>query len=371
MAGFEDLIRGALEKQGEATPERRKAIYQSSRQALERMLSQNTKLDAAAVSTQRTRLETAIREIEADYVAKAAPKQPVSAPTPSVAPPPRPTPQPAPQPRPAAPQVQASAPAMPAPKPVTPVAEPTRREPAFAPVPDAPVRDQEEADVTRLQEHAQEYDGDLFKERKPYAKMLLWTIILVGLGIALWWAVTFGPKLLREKLEGSVPNPTPSIEQGGFVPGEGDGWISIFTADGNPEDIETGSVARAELIRENGVTFARLVSNPGSSGNKVLIKIPRGVTEQIKGQAATFELMVRSSEENPQEFAIYCEFKDLGKCGRKRFKSGKRVEAYIFDVLVNDAVLPEGQNAHIALGTDLNLTGKSIDLYSVRVRVGK
>ena len=68
MAGFEDLIRGALEKQGKPEPARREAIYASSRTALGRMLAQNDKLDAAAIALQEERLETAIKTIEADYV---------------------------------------------------------------------------------------------------------------------------------------------------------------------------------------------------------------------------------------------------------------------------------------------------------------
>ena len=68
MAGFEDLIRGTLRKHGDATPEARAAIYHSSRQALERMLSQNQNLDLAAQTLQRQRLESAIANIEADYL---------------------------------------------------------------------------------------------------------------------------------------------------------------------------------------------------------------------------------------------------------------------------------------------------------------
>ena len=53
VAGFEDLIRGTLKKHGDATPQNRASIYDSSRQALERMLSQNKSLDLAAQSLQR------------------------------------------------------------------------------------------------------------------------------------------------------------------------------------------------------------------------------------------------------------------------------------------------------------------------------
>ena len=83
MAGFEDLIRGALEKQGQPDEQRREAIYASSRTALSRMLQQNDKLDAAAIAMQEERLEAAIKAIEADYAAR----EPKSAPPPPPPPP--------------------------------------------------------------------------------------------------------------------------------------------------------------------------------------------------------------------------------------------------------------------------------------------
>ncbi len=73
LAGFEDLIRDALSKQDDPSPQRRAAIYQSSRQALERMLGQNATLDDAAMAAQRDSLEKAIASIEGDYASTAAP----------------------------------------------------------------------------------------------------------------------------------------------------------------------------------------------------------------------------------------------------------------------------------------------------------
>ena len=67
MAGFEDLIRGALIKQGTTTPESRERVYNSARQALDRMLADETKFSPEVANAQRTKLETAISEIDAGY----------------------------------------------------------------------------------------------------------------------------------------------------------------------------------------------------------------------------------------------------------------------------------------------------------------
>ena len=108
MAGFDDLIRKALEKQGNPTAERRAAIYASSRQALDRMLASNTTLDENAVALQRQRLEQAIVSIEASY---ATPPQTAPPPPQQPAAPAKPAgPAPAPAPRlnvqPAAPEIK-------------------------------------------------------------------------------------------------------------------------------------------------------------------------------------------------------------------------------------------------------------------------
>ena len=46
----------------------------------------------------------------------------------------------------------------------------------------------------------------------------------------------------------------------------------------------------ADLFRNGNQSFVRLASNPGSSGNTLKIKIPRGVLLPLKGEAATIEI---------------------------------------------------------------------------------
>lgn len=411
MAGFDDLIRGALQKQGDPTPQRRAAIYQSSRQALERMLSQNTKLDTAAKQAQRDRLEIAITQIEADYtgvadrVAAAAAKPP--APAPSQAPPPASAkaPPPPPAPSPAAPAPRQAPAARPAgspeaaasddglsvrvdpgtraPQVPNPPAGETARQPAGQTTGSASAELRAEPRVSaggqpkdpsggeqplRLEDHVKNYEGDILRERRPYGKILLWTIIIVGIAVSIWWAVTFGPDMLRQKLGGSVPNPTATIQTGGFLPDGTDGWINAFRPDDDIQNVVTENRGVADLFQDGAVSFLRMTSNPGSTLNTLKIKIPRGVMETIRGKTATFELTIKNSGAETHQFAVFCEFANLGNCGRKRFKVTPKVESFIFDVLVEDKPLANDADAYLALHTDMTSSGKSIDLYSVRVR---
>ena len=397
MAGFEDLIRSAIEKQGNLTAEGREGIYNSSRQALERMLSKNPALDQNAATAQRQRLQKAIVEIESSYA-----KTPVSpsAPTPPATPPPPPqrssapvpklqtpapvpTPEPKPEPIPQAVPVPAQSgdlssvapnrPAVVQPPLNTPVdSQPPQRVEPQMEVPEIPIPAHAK-DTAEVALEPEPFNPMLLQQRKkrPYAKLLLWTIIWVGIGVAGWWAWTFGPDLIKSRLDGSVPNPNPVIESGEFVPAGGEGWVNVFEPDANPQDIDLANRSSAELIQAEGRTFARISSNAGNSGNTVLVKIPRGVLETLKGEAATFEVLLRSSDDEPQQFAIFCEFKSMGSCGRKRFTARKQTEAYIFDVLVNEKMIGRNQSAHMAFNTDLALGGQPLDLYSIRVRVDK
>ncbi|MEN0040968.1 MAG: hypothetical protein AAF764_06485 [Pseudomonadota bacterium] len=417
MAGFEDLIRGALDKQGKPDAQRREAIYASSRTALERMLAQNDKLDAAAIALQKERLETAIKAIEADYSKRDAEAAVAATPTP---PPPLAVP---PEAAAAVPKAEAPAQALPqsTPQPPAPAPPPEAR-PAPAPpkvaaetlntraasdVPDISVTPPTRADlaadnrppmprsatIDRLEPEVPatfvsgqeqsvdvpddepvaippDYRGNALRERKPYAKMLLWTIILVGLGVAGWWAYTFGPGLLREQLDGSVPNPRATLEQGAFDPGTQEGWVLVFDPASDGDAIDTNNQGRAELFQSNNGMYARLTSNAGGSSNRVRLRVPAGVLEPLRGKAATIEVMARNPDGGNQQFALFCQFGAMGECGRKRFEASGKVEAYLFEMLVNDMVPPADETAWLAINTDLGGNGAPLDIYSVRMRPG-
>ncbi len=69
MADFERLIRGALDNQDASSAEVRKVVYQSSRNALQKIIDNNRSLTVEAVIEQKRQLEVSIDYIEAEYTA--------------------------------------------------------------------------------------------------------------------------------------------------------------------------------------------------------------------------------------------------------------------------------------------------------------
>ena len=59
MANFEALIRGALAAKGSASPEERAIVYQSSRNALNRLLESNRSMTVETAVQQQKALEAA------------------------------------------------------------------------------------------------------------------------------------------------------------------------------------------------------------------------------------------------------------------------------------------------------------------------
>ena len=410
MAGFEDLIRGALIKQGTTTPESRQQVYNSARQALARMTADSGTLDPGVIQAQRDKLEKAIAEIEQSYRSggqspAATPDSPVTS-----------TPAPPAAPQPAAPAPAASSPpasqpisAGPTVAPPVPPTAPAERmtdlraaklqpaakrvEPGFeapsaasaAAVPEVPLPAavEDDIDIVRPEANAgsgsdelradpppQRYSGPLLRERRPYAKLLLWTIILVGIGVSIWWAITFGPALLLSQFDGSVPNPRPSLTSDSFVPDSesGDGWLTVFVPDVSLDNVVSYGESRAELVRDEGRAVLRIVSPNGDPTNNILIKVPRGILDDLQGLEATFEVTASSTTNVAHEFGVFCEFSQMGNCSRKRFKAGHRPEAFPFDVLLNDVRLPDDEDGYLAINTDVQGNGTPLDLHLVRVR---
>ncbi|MEL6967858.1 MAG: hypothetical protein AAGM04_10805, partial [Pseudomonadota bacterium] len=373
MAGFEDLLRSALAKQDNPSASVRQRIYQSSRDALERMIQQRSDMSAQTVAVQRQQLEAAIVEVELSLAGAAQPPvqtpsqptaaAPVNSPSPNAnaptglsstpAPNPVPTSSPAVVPEKRAtptPSTAAGAPA--AINPGLTAPPEFQRQPTQSPVqsplqnqmpsggsvapPSAGVVPPIPGNTPTLEEISpappqrrrveRDFDGSPMGERKPYAKMLFWTIILSGIGVSIWWLITFGPGLLLPQSDGSVPNPRPTTEsRGSGATNEAD-WVAVFSADTNPENIINRNEGQVQLIQSDGRTFARITSNPGTD-NRIRFVVPAGVMEQIKGRAATFEMTMQAVD-GQQQFSVYCEFGAMGSCGRKRFEIDGRMQPF-------------------------------------------
>lgn len=77
MANFERLIRGAFASQDASSPQVRQIIYQSSRNALQKIIDNNRSLTVEAVMEQKRQLENSIKGIEAEYNPPAPMPEPV------------------------------------------------------------------------------------------------------------------------------------------------------------------------------------------------------------------------------------------------------------------------------------------------------
>lgn len=354
--GFEELIRDTIAKQGAGSDRAtREQVYGSARAAMERMIARDVHRDDARAAEQRNRLEEAIRRIEGEHSSAPAaapyPASPFSSssepiPSPSVAP--------------------STAPVEP-PQAVVPPAAPPQvtMPPRVAPPPAAQTR-RERQRVDRVLNEADERQKRPRRKSRPFATLLLWTIVLCGLGAAIWWSVTFGPRYLEDSL-GAVANP-PRVSQGDdFDPEADDGWIGVFEASRNAATVDAGAngVARLEGADENA--FVRLERRVGGEQASIRLAVPPGVMQTIRGRSATFELVARSDAVD-QPFALTCDFGDAGACGRKRFAAKPQRQSFLFDATLGS----DGSGAG-AIVIDPDLAGsegmRSLDVYSLRVRI--
>ena len=386
MAGFEDLIRKALGRHDNPSPQERAAVYRSSQGALERMLAGNEQVTQEAADAQRKRLGLAIQTVEREFRAAAASSSPPPAdPPPSPPQPAAPSVIPAPVAR-SSPAPRAGTPPQPAGQdavpPVTPAAQrPLRLQDRDAPPPASTAPTELRAERTgpsphpHARAHARPDDEDDLdfddkgeRERKPFARMLLWVIILVGLALGIWWAVVTLPGLLQQSLTGAVPNPSPTIRSGPFDPEAGEGWVRLFDPQENPQDLDTDGQAEAILLRADGTMMARITPGGGDANATVRLRLPPGPMNALRGRAATFELIAAAEAGESQQFGVQCRFASLGRCGRKRFSASKEPDTNIFDVLINDASLPQGEAAYLEITPDLQGQGRPLDIYALRVR---
>ena len=68
MANFEGLIRGALRAKDATSPEVRERIYESSRNALKRLIEENRSMTVETALREQRLLEEAINRIEEEYI---------------------------------------------------------------------------------------------------------------------------------------------------------------------------------------------------------------------------------------------------------------------------------------------------------------
>ena len=391
MADFERLIRGAINAKKASTPTQRRAIYNSSRHALKRLIEQNRSMTVEAAIAEQRALEEAISRIEDEFSAPppasdATAKSDVHdqgddpfaelkeiifegvepAPSPDAGHQVASTPPPGAPAHPEADKVQP---------------QPARLEPAEHAAPVSPEAKEVHADAPAVDPSDYEDRSNMpleFARRRRKQKLIAFTgltvialFVLGWLGYLLYIAVMEGAAPTARN--GTSPGQTSSAA-GRESPGD---YINILEA-GDLSALVTSNRGEAEIVRELNMDMVRVVSvrdpaNLAQAANPILLKLQPGVLEQISGKTVTFEIYAKSGSSSPAQFTVKCQFGGLGDCGRKRFRVGLQPEASIFAFDFNE-LKDLQQEAFIAISTDTTAGAQStgrgdvIDIVYARMR---
>ncbi len=371
LADFEGLIRQALARQNIADPAVRQKVYQSSRNALARMIAAAGPQPPAVINEQRVALENSISRIEAGF--SLPPSQPA------------PVPPPAPAQRPAAARVAAP--------PAAPVG---RREPEFVP---PPPEAGEDADYPA---HDPDMDYEPGRDAEGYAEgddfavsaddapvyrrtggmrrvlpMLLLLIVLAGAG----WLTYSLVSTLMEGAGSQAPTATAPAGTEGQPAQDADFvYISVLS----PQDttaLQLEGRGTAQIVNQSNMEMIRLTSvrpegKRSEQAEPILITLSEGVLSQVAGKNVTVEIQAKSGSTEPATFSIRCDFNGEEACGRKRFPAGPQPGTIIFTVPFPADPQP-GAKYNLMINTDVAQTsgpsaqGDPIDIISARLRYDK
>ncbi len=415
MANFERLIRGALASQDATSPEVRQKIYQSSRNALQKIIDSNRSLTLESVMEQKRRLEVSIEGIEAEFNPQAPAPQSLEEPQIDssnepgsssasaetreeqfVAPPP-PVPESDPlheiqqilestSTRPVETNVvetdvkngEDTASTINVTPNVTTAAE-TQPEAGDVTV-DAPNRAEEDMPTSAPDEYYDDQENMPigFSKRRKTQKRFFWTLIsLLILGLLAWITYLVVVSILHGSLvgqgEGGKENPNALSRQA-----ESENYITVIEASDLSSLVMSGR-GKAEIVKELNSDMIRVNSirdalNRAEPAMPILIRLNPGVLKQISGKRVTVEIFAKSGGGETAHFAVGCEFGSLTECGRKRFLAGSQPNASVFAFQM-DTISDINQDMYLTLSTDTTsqaaVTGKGdiLDIVYIRLSV--
>ncbi|MBX3597754.1 MAG: hypothetical protein KF874_09315 [Rhizobiaceae bacterium] len=213
------------------------------------------------------------------------------------------------------------------------------------------------------------------RRRRPMAAMFVAVTLFSILAIGIWWAMQTGllGNTTQSETITSIPvqddDYEPGADEAPVTPGQADAnrnWIPVFNASDSGA-ISAPSDATAEVLQDEGVSFVRVRS--GGSGAAVLIDVNPGVLEQIAGKRATFDIVAKAQEGQDTQMSVTCNFGELGDCGRKRYAVGIGRADYLFEINIPDK--KPGAAGTIAINSDFDNEGKSVDIYEIKVSVAE
>ncbi|NUS20084.1 MAG: hypothetical protein HOQ25_09875 [Mesorhizobium sp.] len=399
MDAIEKAIRNAFEKGNAEDRAFREKVYRSAFAALDRVLQANPNVTVEAAISRRKAVQAKITEIESEFLpavpdvtlppenvvpaGSAAPAPGVEVPADSAAPPvdaPLPPSQTAPSP-----SITVDGPVQPDDS-DQPRSRVLPRVPDIMPdenaLPDAPsLDDSPGAPVGTGAQVTPDRDERRIRGRRlPLTAIFVVATLLAAAGIGLYFAKQTGVFKTAAELNTGPPEPTPTLddEDSSSQPvepgspqktGQADqskNWINVFSP-ADPTRVSTPSDANAEVMKDDTGQFLRIRS--GASGSAIAFDVGQGVLEKLAGKHAVFDVVARSEEGKETQISIDCNFGDLGDCGRKRYAVGHERNEYLFDVQFPNK--HPGAAGTIAVNSDFDQKGKSVDIYEIRVSIAE
>lgn len=374
MDAIEKAIRNAFEKGNADDRAFREKVYRSAFAALDRALQANPGVTVESAIKRRKAMQAKIAEIESEFL-------------PAVAVQPAETDAGAAAPAVDSPAVAVSAaatPAIDAPGVDAPGAVPPQgeRPDAGAPVPPVPdvrlertLAGSPAAAAGTAAEVAPDRDERRARRRRFPVGLVVGVVLLAAAGYGLWWALANGMLHLPERGgqtppatvgDGSAPPAAGGAPQAPGAADQGRDWITVFTPS-DPALASAPSDAKADAMKDDSGSFLRVRS--GASGSAVSFDVGQGILEQVAGKHAVFDVIARAEDGKDTQMSIDCNFGELGDCGRKRYAVTQQKNEYLFEVEFPDK--RPGAAGTIAINSDFDKQGKSVDIYEIRVSVGE
>jgi len=419
LANFEALIRGALAAKGAGSLEDRAIVYQSSRNALKRLIEENRSITVESAVLEQKQLEESILRIEAEFQTPPGPEQ-IADPEPAVEFEEQPLlhAQDVPQ---EASLTEANYPAedVEVSQPDTPVNDPffeiqqvlgvssenlqdqhsvpeTQHEPSeptyqpelpqsAEPLNEPEVQEQLNTDFEEyppeppteiyVDEPARIPSG--FAKRRKSQRNWFWFIIFLVIIALLGW---IGYRTFLGVIDGSLFGQNDGSGQSIEQKDEQSSYFSIVEP-GDLTALVVSDRGRVEIVNEQGLEMIRILSvrnqaDRAEAAKPILLRLKPGVIEQIRGKRVTAEIFARSGKSGPAQFSVECQFGSQIGCGRKRFRVGVQPEASIF-AFTMEGTRDINSDAFIAMSTDItdnaSITGEGdvLDIVYVRLRTSK
>ncbi|MBE7183354.1 MAG: hypothetical protein INR68_02970 [Methylobacterium mesophilicum] len=354
MDPIEKAIRNAFEKGDPRDRAFREKVYRSAFAALDKTLKNNPSITVEKAIARRKALQAKITQIEAEFVAPPPPAAPSLDMSPSLD-----GVRPVQNGR-AAPRVSKGGP---------------RVEPGFDSF-DGPSPAEERSGGFMV-------DPDMRREprRRGWGGLIAFLLFLAIVAGGGYWAYRNGTaRQLAERYlgngaattsetAGEQPADAPPAQEAASSPpvlGERSdanrNWINVFDPADPATARATGGAAARGASEEAGAYLEVRSNGPDGA---VVFDVGQGVLDQLKGRAATFDIIARGAGGSNTQISVSCDFGPLGDCGRKRYAVGPDHTDYLFEVTFPNTAPRAGGT--ITVNTDVSGGAGAVDIFEIRV----